>query len=141
MRTIVSILVAAAAILCTSPVRASEVIPDVEYVTGKAGFKDKVKGNLALDAAEVKFENGKGKVIFSIPIGQLVNASANRERSEGSFGRKMALGIFASKTEEYLQVETRSAEGAEVIIFKTHKKQAAGIAAKINFQRDQAPKP
>lgn len=141
MRTIVTILAATAAILCTSPLRASEVLRDVEYVTGKAGLKDKVKGNLALDAAEVRFENGKGKVIFSIPIGHVVKASESQERSEGSFGRKMALGIFASKTEEFLQVETRSAEGAEVVVFKTHKKQAAGIAAKINFQRDQAPKP
>ena len=50
----------------------------------------------------------------------------------------MALGIFASHTDEFLRVETRSPEAAEVIVFKTEKERAPGMAAKINFARDAA---
>jgi hypothetical protein len=48
----------------------------------------------------------------------------------------MALGIFASHTDEFLRVETRSSDAAEVIVFKTKKERSPGMAAKINFARD-----
>jgi hypothetical protein len=135
----VSVL-AAAVILGALPLWAGETFPDIEYITGKAGLKEKVKGSLVLDEKEIRFSDKKQQAVFSIPIDQVVQATQSREREEGSFGRKMALGIFASKNAEYLRVETKTSEGAEVLVFKTKKEKSPGIAAKINFQRDNAKK-
>jgi hypothetical protein len=120
---------------------AQERFPDVEYFSGKAGFAQKLKGTLLIEATGVKFVKKDGAPIFEIPMPNIVSATATKEQDSGSFGRKMALGIFASKTEEFLQVETRTADGADAVIFKTKKKQAPGMAAKINFLREQQPKP
>ena len=46
-----------------------------------------------------------------------------------------------SKSEEFLRVETKSADAAEVLVFKTKKEKSPGMAAKINFHRDNAKKP
>jgi hypothetical protein len=127
---------AAASVLSALPLLAGDTFPEIEYVTGKAGLNQKVKGFLMVDDKELRFNDKKGANIFTIPIENIVEASRSREREEGSFGRKMALGVFASKNAEYLRVETKSAEGAEVLVFKTKKEQSPGIAAKINFQRD-----
>jgi hypothetical protein len=139
MRT-VSILTAGV-ILGALPLLAGESFPDIEYITGKAGVNDKVKGSLVLDEKGIRFNDKKQHAVFSIPIEQVVKATQSREREEGSFGRKMALGIFASKNAEYLRVETRTPEGAEVLVFKTKKERSPGIAAKINVQRDNTKNP
>jgi hypothetical protein len=133
------------AALLALPVNGEDLFPDVEYVSGKSGFNEKIKGSLVVSDSAVAFRDKKGQSVFSIPALEVVGASQSRERDEGSFGRKMALGIFASKTEEFLRVETKSASGAEVIVFKTKKERSPGMAAKINFIRDaakpEAPKP
>jgi hypothetical protein len=131
-----ALALAAGAVLSALPLWAADTFPEIEYVTGKAGFNQKVKGFLMVDEKEVRFNDKKGANIFVIPIENVVEATRSREHEEGSFGRKMALGIFASKSAEYLRVETKSAEGAEVLVFKTKKEKSPGIAAKINFQRD-----
>ena len=82
----------------------------------------------------------KGAAIFELPIATITTASQSREQDEGSFGRKAMLGVFAGKTEEFLQVETKTSEGAEVVIFKTKKKQSPGMAAKINFFVEKSAK-
>jgi hypothetical protein len=120
---------------------AQERFPDTEYFSGKAGFSKKVKGTLVIEPAALRFVTKGDKPIFEIPMAVVVSASATKEQDSGSFGRKMALGIFASKTEEFLQVETRTTEGADVVIFKTKKKQAPGMAAKVNYFREQLPRP
>ena len=64
------------------------------------------------------------------------------EHDPGSFGRKAALGVFTSKREEFLTVKTSSPEGAEAVVFKTKKKTAEAMAAKIEFfAKKQAPAP
>jgi len=45
----------------------------------------------------------------------------------------MALGILASHTDEYLQIQTHNTTGAEGPVFKVKKKTGAGMAAKINY--------
>lgn len=114
--------------------------PDIEYTTGKAGFAQKIKGALVVDEKTVAFVDNKGAKVFEMPIATITSASQSREKEEGSFGRKMALGVFAGKTEEFLQVETKTSESAEVIVFKTKKKQSPGIAAKINFYVEKSAK-
>jgi hypothetical protein len=134
-------ILAAGVILWALPLSAGEVFPDIEYITGKAGLNDKVKGSLVLDEKEIRFNDKNQRSVFAIPIEQVVKATQSREREEGSFGRKMALGIFASKNAEYLRVETRAPEGAEVLIFKTKKEKSPGMVAKINLQRDNVKNP
>jgi hypothetical protein len=123
------------------PLGAADTFPDVEYISGRAGLKDKIKGTLVVDEQAIRFQDRKGKPVFSIPLEHVVAAVQSRDRDEGSFGRKMALGIFASKTEEFLRVETKSPEGADVVTFKTKKNQSPAMAAKINFQKEKAKTP
>jgi len=107
----------------------------------KAGFAKKVKGQLTIDETAVGFTDEKGKLLFSIPMAEIDKAEAGTQREEGSFGRKMALGIFASKTEEYLQIESHDSNGAEGVVFKVKKKTGAGMAAKIAFWSGKAKAP
>jgi len=111
----------------------------VEYVSGKAGFEKKVKGHLTIDEKEVRLDDGKGRLVFTIPIDIVDKATAGTEHEGGSFGRKMALGIFASKDQEYLQIETHTSSSAEVVVFKVKKKTGPGMAAKINFWAGKVP--
>jgi hypothetical protein len=132
-RVRVGCLAVTVAFLLAAPLLAQDRFPEVEYISGKAGFAKKVKGVLTVDQKAVSFSDGKGATLFSIPMAEVDKAAAGTEREEGSFGRKMALGIFASKTQEYLQVESHNASGAEGVVFKVKKKAGPGMAAKINF--------
>ena len=132
---------AAAGMLWAGPASAQDRFPDVEYTSGKGGFEKKIKGSLVVDANSVRFVNKDGGSVFELPIASVVSASQSVEKEEGSFGRKAMLGVFASKTEEFLQIETKTADSAEVVIFKTKKKQSPGMAAKINFYVEKSAKP
>ena len=131
---------AAVVLLPMGLVWAEDRFPDVEYTSGKGGFTQKVKGALLVDEKAVKFVNDKGSSVFELPITTITSASQSREKDEGSFGRKAMLGVFASKTEEFLQIETKTADSAEVVIFKTKKKMSPGMAAKINFFVEKSAK-
>jgi len=111
---------------------------DVQYVSGKAGFAKKVSGMLTIDEQAVSFVDEKGKPIFSVPMAEIDKSDAGKEREEGSFGRKMALGVFASHTDEYLKIQTHNASAAEGLVFKVKKNTGSGMAAKINFWAGKA---
>jgi len=130
----------AVAAMFVSQVFAEEVFP-IEYVSGHAGMEKKIKGTLMLDDAAVHFRDNEGKEIFAIPMKGITKAVSSTEKSSGSFGRKMALGVFASKDEEFLDIDWRSDKEAEGVVFKTKSKQSPGIAAKVNFYRDKAAPP
>ena len=120
--------------LTATPLVASDVFPDVEYVSGRGGLDHKVKGTLMLDERGVTLKDKNGAEVFSLPIKSVTAASSSVNRDEGSFGRKMALGIFASKTEEFLTVHTEGPQGAEAIMVKCKKHTSQGMADKIQFQ-------
>lgn len=120
-------------LLVAQPLSAADVFPDTEYISGKGGFAQKIKGTLSIEESQVRFANKNGQEVFVIPIASVKQATNSKERDEGSFGRKAMLGIFASKTEEFLQVDTEASGGAEAVVFKTKKKMSPGMAAKINF--------
>jgi len=126
-----------AGLLLSLPALAQDSFKDVEYITGKEGFEKKIKGVLWLDDEEIRFTDKKGKAVFTIPLAAVTEVEASSEREEGSFGRKLALGIFASKNQEYLYIDTETEETAEVVVFKCKKKTAGGTAAKINFQLEK----
>ena len=115
-------------------VLAQDSFKNVEYVAGKEGYEKKVKGVLHLEDTQLRFTDKKGRAVFEIPLKHVKEVEASKEREEGSFGRKLALGIFASKNQEYLYIDTETDEAAEVVVFKCKKKTTDGIAAKINFQ-------
>jgi len=131
-------LFVASALALAVPAPAQDRFEGVEYISGRAGMAKKVKGQLTIDEHAVSFGDAKGKPLFSIPIGEIDKAEASDQREEGSFGRKMALGIFASKNVEYLQLQTHNAGGAEGLVFKVRKQTGAGMAAKINFWSGKA---
>jgi hypothetical protein len=118
---------------------AAESFRDVEYISGRAGLEKKAKGQLTVDAKEVTFVNEKGQMLFSIPMATIDKAEAGAQREEGSFGRKMALGIFASHTEEYLHVDSHTDTGAEAVVFKVKKNTGIGMATKIMFWAAKTP--
>jgi hypothetical protein len=127
------VLAVAALVSLAAPGVRAESYPGTEYVSGKTGHGSKVKGVLVVEEGELRFQDKDGRAVFAIPMAQVTEARESREHDEGSFGRKMALGIFASKTEEFLTIKTQSADSAEAVIFKCKKKTAPGMAAKINF--------
>ena len=120
------------------PVRAQETFKDVEYISGKGGFEKKIKGVLLMDEEALRFTDKKGNVVFEMPLATMTEVSASREQESGSFGRKMALGVFASKDQEYLLVKTETEDAAEAIVFKCKKKTSEAMATKINFQVKKA---
>jgi hypothetical protein len=117
------------------------LFPDTEYVSGRAGLTDKTKGILSIEPSEVRLTKD-GKVAISIPMNTVAAVSFNTETDPGSFGRKMAFGVFASRREEYLTIKTETSAVAEAIVFKCKKKTSEGMAAKIEFFRKKlAPSP
>lgn len=131
-------LVGGVVLLASAFALAGDSYPEVEYLSGKAGFAKKVKGQLTIDEKAVTFGDEKGRALFSIPIAEIDKSDSATQREEGSFGRKMALGVFASHTDEFLTIETHNTAGAEGLVFKVKKKTGAGMAAKINFWSGKA---
>src|SRR5437867_13449093 len=106
----------AMAILWPTVLWANEVFKDVEYISGRAGFDQKIKGDLELTSSEMIFKDKKGKVQFSIPVSIIKEAKNSVEVDPGSTGAKIMLGIFASKKEEFLYLKTETADAAEAIV-------------------------
>ena len=121
---------------------AADSFRNVEYISGRAGLEKKVKGQLTIDEKEMSFTDERGKHLLSIPMAEIDKAEAGAQREEGSFGRKMALGIFASKTEEYLHVESHNDAGAEAVVLKVKRNtaHAAGCGAMARCMDSSRPR-
>ena len=94
-------------LLAPAITQAQDVFPDVEYISGKDGFPDKIKGELIVSDSAVVFARKTGETLFTIPIASLTQASNNTEENPGSTGRKLLLGIFANKKEEFVYPRAR----------------------------------
>jgi hypothetical protein len=79
--------------------------------------------------------------IFAIPLAQIRQLTNSMETNPGSFGRKLALGIFASKKEEFVFVTSESGTATEAIVLKTKDKASPGIVAKVRFAQRRAGGP
>jgi hypothetical protein len=124
-----------------APLAAQEIFPNVEYVSGHEGYRDKVKGQLELSDSSLRFASRKGVEIFAIPLAQIRQLTNSMETNPGSFGRKLALGIFASKKEEFVFVTWESGTATEAIVLKTKDKASPGIVAKVRFAQRQVVGP
>jgi opacity protein-like surface antigen len=128
-----ALILVASALPLAGGAHAGDTYTGVEYISGRAGFEKKTKGRLTVDEEAVRFSDDKGNAAFSIPTTGIDKAEAGAQREEGSFGRRMALGIFASKTKEYLRIEWHDKNETEAVVFKVKKNAGAGMAAKVNF--------
>src|SRR5438128_290827 len=113
---------------------ADEVFQNVQYVSGRAGFAKKAKGTLTLTETELKFVGQEGSPIISIPITEIKEVSNSVENNPGSTGAKIMLGVFASKKEEFVYVNTETKDAAEALVFKVKNKTSPAIVAKVRFQ-------
>jgi len=115
-----------------------EVFPNVQYISGRAALPVKIKGSLVLTASELRFNNEKGDSVMVLPLSMIKTVTNSVEQNPGSTGAKLMLGIFASKKEEFLYVNTETTELAEALVFKCKNKTSPGMVAKINFQMKKA---
>ena len=114
-----------------SAVHAQTVYPDVEYIQGREGMPDKVKGQLTIGDSTIVFSAKDGREMISLPVEQITEVTNSFQTDPGSFGRKLALGIFASRKSEYLYVNTETRDRVEVLVFKTKKNMSPEMMAKI----------
>jgi tricorn protease-like protein len=108
-----------------------------EYVSGKAGFDKKIKGQLLISEQALVMMDGT-KVIFTIPLTTVMKATDTVENNSGGFGRKLMFGNFSNRSEGFVFVTTETADAAEAIVFKVAQKAPAGIVAKIQFAAKKA---
>jgi len=124
-------------------VAAQDVFPDVEYIQGKGQFTEKIKGQLLVNDSGVTFSKKDGSAVFTIPMAEIKDATNSLQTDPGSVGRKLVLGVFSSKREEFVYVNTETPQRAEVVVFKCHKKNTSPeMMAKIKFHMGKAkPQP
>jgi hypothetical protein len=108
-----------------------------EYVSGKAGFDKKIKGQLVVGDEALVMMDGT-KVIFTIPLVTVTKASDTVENNSGGMGRKLMFGNLSNRSEGFVFVTTETADAAEAIVFKVDQKAPAGIVAKIEFAAKKA---
>ena len=140
MKTVGLFLFLASA-LVASAAWAEDLFPDVQYVSGRAGFDSKIKGSLALSAGELRFTDKEGKPLFTIPLAEITDVSNSIEQNPGSTGAKLMLGVFASKKEEFVYVNTETSSAAEALVFKVKNKTSPAIVTKIKFQLKNSKAP
>jgi hypothetical protein len=127
------------AMLVPSVAHAQDVFPGVQYISGHAGLTQKIKnGTLVLTATQLRFKNEKGDSVLVLPLPIIKSVSNSVEQNPGSTGAKLMLGVFASKKEEFLYVNTETADAAEALVFQVKNKTSPAMVAKIQFQMKKA---
>ncbi len=125
--------------LSVATIFAAETFNGLEYITGHAGVKQQ-HGSLIVVGDVLRFTNEgaiyakEKKTIFEIPLTTIVSAVASTEATHGV----SAFSWNAVKSQDYVTIKTETAEGAEALVFKVGNKQAAGVAAKIEFAAKKA---
>ncbi|PYQ08826.1 MAG: hypothetical protein DMF82_00630 [Acidobacteria bacterium] len=118
-----------ALLVSTGSVRGAESFADTQYLSGRAGFTRKIEGILVIDDKEIRFTEKKGRLVFRVPMQDVIRAGQNTTWRE----YPMTPG-----TREYLEVEATFGETTETILFRTRRHQSAAMAAKIEFLREKA---
>jgi len=135
MKLVAAVLATAATVALPVRVWAQDVFPDVEYIQGRTGFPEKIKGKLVIQETGLAFVTKNDSTVFTVPIATIKDVTNSLQTDPGSVGRKLMLGMFASKREEFLYLNTETPDRAEAIVFKCHKKNSSpDMMAKIKFQ-------
>ena len=130
MRTLVSLL---ATVCVFGPVRLpAQDAFNVEYMCGKSGFKNKVKGQLVVTDTQVSLVGMNGNPIFAIPGDMIGDAFSNAEG-------QMLLGFCTNKG-EVAYLYTEASGKADAIAFKTEKGVSQRIVARIHSMKRPAPR-
>ena len=132
-----SLLFALSLVIAGSSIAHAADVFKAEYVSGKAGFENKIKGQLTIDAQSLTFRNGD-KTIFVVPMTEVTKASNAVENNTGGLGRKVMFGNLSNRSEGFVYVTTENAVAAEALVFKVDQKAPAGIVAKIEFAMKKA---
>jgi len=122
------------AFLGVAPVGAQDVFKDVEYLDGKAGFPNRIKGTLIVAPQALRFLDQDGEMVFSIPIETIKDVTNDVQIRDASVGMKLLFGGLAgSRKQEFVQISTESADCAEGVVFKVKQNQSLNATAKIRF--------
>jgi hypothetical protein len=111
---------------------------DVQYVSGKQGLSEGVKGQLLIAEQQIAFKQNDGMTAFAIPMTTVRGVSNRVETNPGSIGRKALLGVFASHREEFLTVTVQGINGLEAVVFKVGKNTSDGMVARIQLYQRRA---
>jgi hypothetical protein len=110
------------------------MIPDVEYITGHAGFKDKHKGVLLIGESVVTFSEKDGTPIFTVPLDSITDVGSQADVRDASVGKKILFGGFAgTRKQEFVQITYEGPSVAEGLVFKVKDGTSPGIVAKVKF--------
>ena len=135
MKLITAVLATAVTVALPVGLWAQDVFPDVEYIQGRTGFPEKIKGKLSIQETGLTFSTKHDSTVFTVPLATIKDVTNSLQTDPGSVGRKLMLGMFASKREEFLYLNTETPDRAEAIVFKCHKKNSSpDMMAKIKFQ-------
>lgn len=132
---------AAAVLSCVTAraAHAQDLFQDAEYISGKIGFDDKVKGTLVVAPQAVSFMRQDGSQLFRIPIEQITEVSQDVQIRDASVGKKLLWGGLAgSRKQEFVQVTTESEEAAEGVVIKVKQGASVNAVAKIRFAMKKA---
>src|SRR5437870_1665084 len=114
---------------------ADDVFSGVQYISGRDALAQKIKnGKLVLTTTQLRFNNDKGDTVLVIPLAVVKSVTNSVEQNPGSMGAKIMLGVFASKKEEFLYVNTETSDTAEALVFQVKNKTSPAMVAKIQFQ-------
>jgi hypothetical protein len=139
MKLVAAVIAAVTGVAGPMQLWAQDVFPDVEYIQGRTGLSEKIKGKLIIGSAGVEFRTKNDSAVFTVPLETIKDVTNSLQTDPGSVGRKLMLGVFSSKREEFLYLNTETAERAEAIVFKCHKKNTSpDMMAKIKFQLAKA---
>lgn len=125
-------------LLCPATMRAQEMYKDVEYITGRTGMDDKVKGTMIISATGIALMTSDGTVILRIPLSGVTQVSSETDIRDASVGKKLLWGGFAgSRKQEFVNVTSETDSSAEAVVFKVKQGTSVGIVAKIKFAMKQ----
>src|SRR4051794_28780047 len=112
-----TILVCLAAVFAVSSLAHAADTFKAEYVSGKAGFDSKIKGELIVGDQALTMMDGP-KVVFTIPLVAVTKSSDAVENNSGGMGRKIMFGNLSNRSEGFVTVSTETADAAEAVVFK-----------------------
>lgn len=122
-----------------TPVEAAPIVlSNVEYVSGKDGLIEKLKGELVIMPGSISFTQ-KGKDIFTIKMATVTDVSRQTDVRDGSVGKKLLFGALAgSRKQEFLNLTSETDNSAEGLMFKVPQGSSQSAVAKIRFYARRA---
>lgn len=127
------VLVAVSTLAQAAPVPPGETFSGIQYLEGHPALeRKKTKGALQVDAAGVRFLGKDGRLVFTLPIESIQEASSKTIENEYP---------APPDPRDLLALVTSGIDGVGVVVFRTPRWHARAIAVKVNFYRTKAALP